>query len=293
MTASPPPLSLPHPARAIPRQRVDGALKLAWRRDAQGRTRLADLYQRAPCRALFPDLDEGEPPQAVLLTTSGGLTGGDRLQIEVEIGAGARASVTTQAAEKLYRALPGEADTRIDVRFAVGAQAWAEWLAQETILFDGARLRRLFSADLAADAQLLAVESAVFGRLAMDERFGHGLLHDGWRIRRSGRLVWADAQHLAGDLHVPMAARFAYAGACGSASVVYVGPQAGALLEGLRGLPATPGVESAATVLDGLLVVRLLGFDAQALRAATVAATAWLRAAAGGLAPRLPRVWHC
>lgn len=294
MTASPPPLRLrPAHVPAVRRQRVDGALRLSYRCDDEGRTRLADLYQRAPCRVLFPDVEHGDATQAVLLTTSGGLTGGDRLSIEIDVGADASATLSTQAAEKLYRALAGEADTRIDVRLTVGARAWAEWLAQETILFDHARLRRLLAIDIAPDAHLLAVESVVFGRSAMDERFEHGLLHDTWKIRRDGRLVWADAQHLGGDLRALFAARFGYDGACGCATLVCVGPRAAAQLGTVRERLAWQSVEGAATVIDGILIVRLLALDAMALRAATVAIAAALRAAIAELPARLPRVWHC
>lgn len=294
MTASPPPLRLAHDeVHRVRRQRVDGALRLAYRRDGEGRTRLADLYQRAPCRVLFPDVDTGEPPQAVLLTTSGGLTGGDRLHIELEIDAGARATLGTQAAEKLYRAQDDEADTRIDVALRIGAGAWAEWLAQETILFDRARLRRSLRAELAVDAQLLAVESVVFGRRAMNENFEHGLLHDVWQIRRAGRLAWADVQHLTGDIRAQLGARFAYDHAGGSATVLLVGPDAATQLEKTRALLGELPLDAAATVVDGILIVRLLARDAQALRAATIAVTAMLRAAAGGLPARLPQVWYC
>ncbi|HYD98575.1 MAG TPA: urease accessory protein UreD, partial [Alphaproteobacteria bacterium] len=161
-------------------QRVDGAARLAYARRG-GVSALADLYQRAPCRLLFPDAGPDEPPQAVLLTTSGGLTGGDRLAVAVEVAASAAATVTAQAAEKLYRA--GEDDCAVDIALTVGPGAWAEWLMQETILFDGARLRRRTAADIAPGGRLLAVESVVFGRAAMGEDFRRGLLHDSWRVR--------------------------------------------------------------------------------------------------------------
>lgn len=294
MTASPPILRLPREqAPAQRRQRVDGALTLAYRCDEHGRTRLADLYQRAPCRVLFPDVDDGEPPQAVLLTTSGGLTGGDRLGIEIDVGPAARATFSTQAAEKLYRAHDDDTDTRIDVTLRIGAGAWAEWLAQETILFDRARLRRRLCAELADGAQLLAVESIVFGRRAMDEHFERGLLHDIWQIRREGRLVWADAQHLAGDVRERLGARFAYDQAGGTATLILAGPGAATQLEYTRTLLGELTVDAAATLIDGILIVRLLARDAQALRTATIAIASMLRAAAAGLPARLPRVWYC
>ncbi|MEJ0005802.1 MAG: urease accessory protein UreD [Steroidobacteraceae bacterium] len=87
-------------------QRADGAVVVSITRDASGTSRLCDLYQRAALPRTVPDVAAGEPLQAVLLTTSGGLTGGDRTRVEFSVGTHARATLTTQAAEKLYRALP-------------------------------------------------------------------------------------------------------------------------------------------------------------------------------------------
>src|ERR1700750_1817514 len=82
-------------------ERADGEARIDFRLGQQGRTVLADLYQRAPCRVLVLDSEAGKPPQAVLLPTSGELTGGDRTHVEVCVRDGARAALTTQAAEKL------------------------------------------------------------------------------------------------------------------------------------------------------------------------------------------------
>ncbi|MGE5201507.1 MAG: urease accessory protein UreD, partial [Acidobacteriota bacterium] len=68
-------------------------------------TALAHLFQRSPCRILFPNASGDDLPVAVTVTTSGGLAGGDRLRIEVGTGIAAGAVVTAQAAEKIYRSL--------------------------------------------------------------------------------------------------------------------------------------------------------------------------------------------
>ena len=83
-------------------QRGDGAAEIGFALRG-GRSALADLYQRTPCRVLFPRVEADEPPVAVVLTTSGGLTGGDRLRLAITVGEEAAAVVTTQAAEKIYR----------------------------------------------------------------------------------------------------------------------------------------------------------------------------------------------
>jgi len=269
-------------------QRVDGAARIAF----TARAGLADLYQRAPCRFLFPDGPAGDPPQAVSITTSGGLTGGDRLRVELAIGENAAATIATQAAEKLYRALPGEADTRIDTHVSVGPGGWGEWLGQEAILFDGARVRRGFEAEIAGDARLLAVESLVFGRGAMGEEYRHGRVHDSWRIRRDGRLVWVDVLRLDGDVAGTMALPFGFGEARATATIVYAGADAATHVDLARGLVPV-GVRGGATCLDRLLIVRMLSVDPAALKQAVIRMAGALRAAAGGWTDRLPAVWTC
>ena len=100
-----------------PLQRASGESRVVFER-RDGQTRLADLYQRDPCRVLFPAPEPGEPPQAVMITTSGGVTDGDSLVMAVEIGPEAGAVATTQAAEKIYRAAKGGGHCGIDVRLA-------------------------------------------------------------------------------------------------------------------------------------------------------------------------------
>jgi urease accessory protein len=258
-----------------------------------GRTVLADLYQRAPCRVLFPSVEPDELTQAVLLTTSGGLTGGDRTEVVIEVGKRARATVTTQAAEKLYRALPQEPATAIQVRMQVAAGAWAEWLAQETIVFNGARLRREFRVDLDTTARLLATESLVLGRVAMGERFLEGSIYDAWRIRRGGRLVWADGLYLSGHALEEIGGRFGFGTAVACANVVYVGEDAGALLADVRSVPVDAVVHVGSTTFDGVLLTRLLSSNAAALRRAVIAVGSRIRNSAATLPECLPRVWYC
>jgi urease accessory protein len=287
-------LLTPLPPVRLAHQRVHGAAQLAYARDAQGRTRLADLYQRAPCRVLFPDVEAGEPPQAVLLTTSGGLTSGDRLDVSITAQQGSRLTVSTQAAEKLYRALPGEADAQVGVRLQVEAGAMLEWLAQESILFDRSRLRREISIELASDARLLATESVVWGRTAMGERYASGRLHESWRVRRNGRLIWADALHLEGTMQAHRDAAFALGDALACATVLYAGDDAPSLLGRLREqLSEADARVAAATSFDGLLIVRLLSGDATGLRETLKRITALLRSMALDLPKALPRVWTC
>jgi urease accessory protein len=211
----------------------------------------------------------------------------------VDIGDGAAATVTTQAAEKIYRALPTDEPVSIQCSFKMGSESWGEWLAQETILFANARVRRLFEADVAPSARLLAVESFVLGRIASGERFDQGLLHDAWRIRRDGRLIWADGMHLDGDVARTRAAPFGFGTGVASATLVYVGHDANHYIDDVRRLLECHGGIGTATAFDGLLVVRLIADDAASLRSAVVAVASGIRNRAAGLPPRLPKVWYC
>lgn len=254
-----------------------------------GRTRLADLYQHDPCRILFPHDEPGEPFGAVLVTTSGGIAGGDRLDLDAAWGPGTAAQITTQAAEKVYRSTGDTAFVRQTL--TVGAGAWAEWLPQETILFDGARLARETAVDVAAGGRLLAAELVVLGRAARGEGFTYGLWQDGWRVRRDGRLVWLDRARLDRDHQRAAKAAAGLNGAAAFATILYVADDAAGRLELARDLLGDDP-RAGATVVNGLLVVRLMHEGAQSLRRAVGAFWMGFRSAAAGFEPRLPRVWH-
>ncbi|MGQ9370103.1 urease accessory protein UreD [Azospirillum sp. A39] len=269
---------------------IHGHAEVAYERAAGGRTRLAHLYHHDPLRLLFPTPAAGDPPTAVVVTTSGGLVGGDRLEITARAGEATAALVTAQAAEKVYRSTG--ADVRMDVALEVGDGGWLEWLPQETILFDGARLRRTTTVAVAGGGRLLAGELLVFGRLARGERFRRGLARDAWEVRRCGRLVWADALHLDGDVAALLDHPAGFAGAAAFGTVVYVGADAADRLEAARALLADAAPRTGATVLGDVLVVRFIGADARRLREDFGRFWAAFRAAAGGLPARLPRLWH-
>jgi urease accessory protein len=247
-----------------------------------GATRLADLYQRDPCRVMFPEPEPGEPPQAVLLTTSGGVTDGDRLKMSIEVGPGAQAVAATQAAEKIYRAAKGGGHCSMDISVSVGEGATLDWLPQETIVFEGARLKRRTVADVAPGGALLACEMVVLGRAASGERFTRGLLLDSWSVRRASALSWTDTLRVEGE--TPVGAGFGQANALATVIGVWDEPlerfeKARALLE------QTGEVRAGVTLVNGVMMARLLG-EATKVRAATIGFLTAFRDR------RLPRVWH-
>jgi urease accessory protein len=270
-------------------ERGDGAAEIVFARREDGCTAIAHLYQRTPCRILFPAPAPGDLTLAALLTTSGGLTGGDCLRLDVRAEAAARAIVTTAAAEKIYRSAEG--DVEIAVTLTVAEGGWLEWLPQETILFDRARLERHLSVAVAADARFLGAEMLVFGRAARGERFTRGRLFESWRIRFGEALVWADALSLEDDVAAALAAPAGFAGAGALATAVYVGADAAAHLPLARALAEEGGCRGGATLLGPVLLARFLDPRAEIVRAALARYVAGLRHAAAGLPATLPRLW--
>ena len=278
-------------ASTLRRLDVSGRAVIGWA-EREGRTRLADLYQHDPLRVFFPAPALGDLPTAVLVTTSGGLVGGDRLEVSVSAGAGASALVTAQAAEKIYRS--AGADCLIDIRLRAEAGAWLEWLPQETIVFDRARFRRRVAVDIDMEARILAGEMLVLGRTAMGEAVTEGRIRDEWEVRRGGRLIWADRLRLEGDLAGTILRTSCLDGARAIATALYAAPDAAAALATARPLvdAAEDGVRAGCTVLGGLLIARWIGRDALAVRVSFAAFWAGFRHAVADLPAVLPRLWH-
>ncbi len=247
---------------ALPRYiRAAGGVRVAIGTTSRGSCPMA-IAERGGYRVRFVNSPRCE---GVYLNTGGGLAGGDDLALDVSLAPGAAATLTTQAAEKVYRA-QGE-PTLMRVALDLGPGAALDWLPQEQILFEGARLHRRIDVAMAADARLLMVESAVFGRLAMGETMETGALHDRWRIRRGGRLVFAEDLRLEGGVAEILARPACGAGARALASVLLVSPDAEARVEEARAALEGAQVECAAGGFDGMLIARLLGRDPQRLRA--------------------------
>jgi len=256
------------------------------------RTRLAHLDQSDPLRILFPDVAPEEPITGALVTTSGGLVGGDSLGIKVHGAARTASRIVGQAAEKVYRSLG--ADVMIEVNLDASEGAWLEWLPQETILFESARMRRVTRADVGAGARLMAGEMIVFGRTAMGETMTRGLVRDAWEVRREGRLVWADALHLDDALAEMLDASAGLDGARAYASMIYVGDDASDCLNTARALldDADDVTRCAATCVGDVLIVRWIGRDALSLRNAYGEFWGGFRSRIAGYPARMPRLWN-
>lgn len=246
-------------AETEPQPRAEGALMVSAKR--QGASSVIDRYRPSGAmKAMFPR--RPGPLEAIVINSAGGITGGDRLRISAEAGEGAHLVLTTQAAERAYRAARGWGAVDSRLRAAPGARLF--WLPQELILYQGAALRRRLRIALAGDARLLMVEPVIFGRAAMGERLTDASLHDRIEITRDGVALYHDAVRLEGDLQARLARAGIAAGAGAMASVVYVGPEAEAHLPAVRA--ALPAAGGASLLRPDLLAVRLLAEDGFLLR---------------------------
>lgn len=247
-----------------------------------GVTRLRRLHQSGSAKALLPRVHSGTP-EVVFLNTAGGLTGGDRMDFSATLGPGARATLTTQTAERAYASSGGAA--RVTVEMSAGPGAELHWLPQETILFDGSALDRRTTVRLEGDARLLMVESVVLGRAAMGESVARLDLTDRRTVTRDGAFLMIEPLRLTADVLARRSAA-TLGNARALSTIILAGQGAEDLLGSIRAALDEPGTEAAASAWDGRLVVRAMAGDGWPLRRLVARVLSILR---GG---PLPRVWQ-
>lgn len=245
-----------------------------------GRTRRRQLRESGSLRVRFPS-PEDDGLTAMFVNTAGGAAGGDRFDIDVTAGEGTRLTMSTAAAEKVYRSHGPAAEIDISLRAEAGAHL--SWLPQETILFDQARTARSIDIDLAETASLVLCEIVVFGRTAMGEAMRTGSFIDRWRLRRGGRLVFAENVRLDGDIGAKLARPAIANGGLAIATALIV-PGDEALLERLREVAEQAGCEVGVSCWNGFAMARICAQDAAKLRADMMA----LLSQSGAM---LPRMW--
>ncbi len=266
-------------------QRATGRLSLAFRRDATRRTRIERFYQEGCLKARLPRPVDGVC-EAITINISGGIAGGDRLATEIALGPGAELCITTQAAERVYRALDGSA-AEVRNQVMLGARARLDYLPQETILFDGFALNRGLDIELAEDSRFLGVESLIFGRQAMGEIVRFGRLRERISLRRGAELVLHDLSRLDGEIAQKLGGKALTAGNIAMASVIYAGPDVQEMLPLIREAMAAHECEAGASPFGGIIFGRILACNAATLRRCVVAV---LKSCRDGRA--LPRSWQ-
>lgn len=271
-------------------QRSAGSCQIVLKGSTQG-NQIVDVFQRAPVRVMFPQVGNAGVAEAVMINVGGGVAGGDRLDTAVTAMAGASFTLTSQAAERIYRALDEPA--RISTTLTVCDTARLAWCPQETIVFDRARVRRATHINLTSGAELLALEWIVLGRAAHGETVSVGEVIDSWRVEKDGRLVWADSLRI-GDEVFPHLRRKALLGdATAVATLVYAGPDLERRLDCLRDWAASLECRAAATLVGGLLVLRVAATEPSTLRQGLRCVLREFDRAFGPGPFGVPKMWSC
>ncbi len=271
-------------------QRAEGFGRIVLRGSDRG-TRIVDVFERSPIRIMFPRISGGAVEEAVFVNTAGGIAGGDRLESDVTALANASIAVTSQAAEKVYRALNEPA--RIATRLHACEAAKLAWLPQETILFNWGRLRRETEIEVSSGAELLALEWLVLGRVAHGEGMVGGHVTDSWRVRKDGRLIWADNFRTTDEIfpHLHRKALLSNCKAVGT--LIFFGPYLDARLEFLRDIAPSLECHCAATSVGGLMIVRFAAPGPSDMR---LGLRNLLHQFSRELGPgpfRVPKMWSC
>lgn len=271
-------------------QRADGRGRIVLCGSANG-TRIEDVFERSPIRIMFPRTGHCSVEEAVIINTAGGIVGGDRLECSVAALPDASIAVTTQAAEKVYRALYEPACVR--TRLKASDSARLAWLPQETIVFNWARLHRTTHVELFSGSELLALEWLVLGRAAHGEIVIGGNITESWRVKKDGRLIWADSFRIADEVfpHVNRKALLSDSNAI--ATLIYFGPRLNERLEFLREIISWLECYAAATLVNGLIVVRFAAQESSHLKRALRSFLGQFESAVGSGPFRVPKMWSC
>jgi urease accessory protein len=271
-------------------QRANGSGRILVSGSERG-TRLVEVFQQSPIRVLFPNTGRTAVEEAVLVNTAGGIAGGDRLEISVTALGNASIAVTSQAAERVYRALDQPA--YISTKLSASEAAKVAWLPQETIIFNLARLSRKTEIDLTSGAELLALEWLVLGRAAHGEEVTDGCIVDSWRVRKDGRLIWADTFRITNEIF-PHLHRKALLGDCRAVgTLIYFGRDLAKWKDSIRESTASADCYCAVSSVGGLIIARFAAKGSFALRRVVRSVLQKFGQELGPGPFRVPKMWSC
>jgi urease accessory protein len=271
-------------------QRAEGSCRIVLSGSGKG-TCIVDLFQRSPIRVMFPRAGGGAVEEAVLINTAGGIAGGDRLESAVTALANASIAMTSQAAEKVYRALDEPA--RISTKLKACDAARLGWFPQETIVFNGGRVRRETEIELSSRAELLALEWLVLGRAAHGEEMIGGHIIDSWRVKKDGRLIWADSFRVTNETFPQLRRKALLSNCTAVGTLIHFGPDLETRLEFLRDIAPSLQCHCAATSVGGLIIVRFGANASSDLRLALRSVLQQFGRAFGPGPFHVPKMWSC
>ena len=255
-----------------------------------GRTTLSGREHSGPLlvqKALYPEGDA--VCHSIIVHPPGGIAAGDALKLELRLGEGAAALLTTPGAGKWYKSMGPKAS--LAQHFDIGRGAVLEWLPQPTIVFDAARAETKTEVRLHDEGLYLGWEMSCMGRTASGERFNSGELRQRTEVWQQGRRLWCEYARLAGD-DAMLASAAGLAGCTVSATLIAAGKDIGKeLLEDCRGIAPEAGEHSGITALPRVLLARYLGHSGEAAMQYFIALWSLLRPALAGRSAVLPRIW--
>lgn len=244
-------------------QRSIGVAKIAFK-TRDGKTVLDDLYQQGSAKLRFARPEPNRLTEAVLINTSGGMTGGDTFTIDAQWGENTTAIITSQAAERHYKSL-GDTAT-ITNNLTLANHATALWLPQESIMFDAASYQRNTTINLTKTSKLLAIESSLFGRQAMGETVNSGQVTEKWQIHRDNKLIFADAFGLENDINAQLTKPAIAAGNTAISTIIYIGDDLETTRDQINALIEQQNTIGRATIFNDLLLIRLFATNGKNLR---------------------------
>jgi len=251
---------------------------------------IGPLYVQKP---FYP---EGDACHVYLLHPPGGIAGGDRLEVDIEVGNNATALVTTPAANKFYRAEDGCA--RVTQRLRVAGAGRLEWLPQESIFFGGCRAEVATEVCLEPGARFVGWEVTCLGRPASGDAFSTGTVLQSVRIRKTEGMRTTDCLRERVLLRAGERMLAAPWGLSGRRIVatLYASPADREVLRLLRQACPPPdrdcAMRSAGSLVDDVLVFRMLGDDCERVRAHLERVWSALRPAILGRPVCRPRIWN-
>lgn len=270
-----------------PRDRWHAELRLSYRRDG-GRV-IVERRHSGPLviqRTLYP-----EGPlfaQNIVIHPPGGIVGGDRLAIDIDVAEGASAQLITPGATRWYRSEAGWAEQGVSIRVATGGRL--EWLPQESIVFDAALARSRVDVALAAGASFIGWDLCCLGRTASGETFSRGSLALASTVSVDGDPVWIEQGRIdAGTLQQTSPAGLAGQPVFGTLLACGSGLDS-AVVARLRDCAAPAGA-TAVTLLPGLVVARYRGASTEAARHWLIDLWKTLRPVIMGRPALCPRIW--
>ncbi len=261
----------------------------------EGRTRLASRSHSGQFYVQQPQYEVGpEICQVILLHVSGGVVGGDKLEVTTHVGAGAKAQLVSTGATKWYES-NGHTSTQ-NVEIDVKAGGAMEWMPQETIFYDEAQVDLVHNVSLEADATYISCEIFCLGRTAHGESFDTGRIRQKVNIRRDNKLIWSEQLKLAGGSQaMSNSLIMADKTVCGTFIAASDTVQPRELIDALR--------ESANAVANGsglfgvsqvksVIVARYLGDSSEVARKVMLKVWELLRPKLLGQKAVVPRMWN-